>query len=412
MGPSFRTLFLTWPSLPSLTPSARLQNPGFLAPSGPGLKFISPGLLSGLRDPLPPLQNPPFLTPSGSKIRTPLSSFLTPSGSRIRTPLSSYPFRARIRTPFSSYPSGQGSELPHLLTPSGSRIRTPLSSYPFRARIRTPFSYPFRVKDQNSLVFLPLQGQGSEVPCLSYPCRVKPTIAQFSLSGSPLRTLVFLHIQGSASDLRPGAVCFSCLLCQQTQGGDRDRLLTVSSGCGPAGVPLRHGGQKNAAAAVMVSVKPWQETHKARGAPSLPSPFIPPSPQDSWRKAGERVLAAGPSSHRSDAGDSWVDDGWKGRSWGSSEGGDWQGRSVPSPAPAVDGWLPGAPGLTAVDRELHSLTFPSQLAKHTRNATLPTVPVLIAVDTKLHSLTFPSQRTKREKCSTHCVPVPTAVHTE
>ena len=115
-----------------------------------------------------------------------------------------------------------------------------------------------------------------------------------------------------------------------------------------------------------------------------------------------QVPAAGPSSHRSDAGVSWVDDGRKGRSWGSSEGGDWQGRSVPSPGPAVDGWLPGAPGLTAVDTELHSLTFPSQLTKHTRNATLPTVPVLVAVDTKLHSVTFPSQHTKHEKCSTQC----------
>ena len=33
--------------------------------------------------------------------------------------------------------------------------------------------------------------------------------------------------------------------------------------------------------------------------------------------------------------------------------GDWWGRSVLSPAPAVDGWLPGEPVLTAVDTELH-----------------------------------------------------------
>ena len=139
----FRTLFLTWPSLPSLTPSARLRNPGFLAPSGPGLKFISPGLLSGLQDPLPPLQKPPFLTPSGS---------------RIRTPSSSYPFRVKDHNSLVFLPlQGQGSELPCLLIPSGSRITTPLSSY------------PFRVKDQNSLVFLTLAG--SSLPSPSSLCQ-------------------------------------------------------------------------------------------------------------------------------------------------------------------------------------------------------------------------------------------------
>ena len=94
-----------------------------------------------------------------------------------------------------------------------------------------------------------------------------------------------------------------------------------------------------------------------------------------------------------------MDDGQKGRCGGSSEGGDWQGRSVPSPGPAVDGWLPGAPGLTAVDIELHSLTFPSQLTKHMRNATLSTVPVPTAVDTGLHSyISFTAHKT-HEKCN-------------
>ena len=172
MGPSFRTLFLTWPSLPSLTPSARLQNPGFLAPSGPGLKFISPGLLSGLRDPLSRTLR--FLPLQGQ--RSELPCLLTPSGSRIRTPLS-------------FYPSGQGSEL-HFLTPSGSRIRTPSSAY------------PFRVKDQNSLVCLPPQGQGTELPCLLTP------------AGSMIRTpLSFLPPQGQGSEL-------PCLL---TPAGSRIR---------------------------------------------------------------------------------------------------------------------------------------------------------------------------------------------